>query len=156
MANVSDNVIIKAKETLKSFLEGSTIEQAATVFNRGAVAKDPKLATLFICAALVPSRVVQDMGAQSAMASAGASLAGNKYNHTLAHLVGCLILEANTNLPISEKVRAKLGGNSPLSATALSGESSKLAMVTKNKHAGYYEKLTLFKLDEAVVKHIAL
>jgi hypothetical protein len=156
MANVSDDVLNKAKVTLKSFLEGSTIEQAATIFNKDAVAKNPKVLTLFICAALIPSRVIQDVGAQSALVAAGASLSGNKYNHTLAHLVGCLILEANTTLPISNKVRTKLGGNSPLSATALSGESAKIAMVTRNRHLGFQDKLAGFKIAKEIADQIAL
>jgi hypothetical protein len=112
--------------------------------------------TLFICAALIPSRVIHDVGAQSAMAAVGASLSGNKYNHTLAHLVGCLILESNTTLPISAKVRNKLGGNSPLSATALSGESAKIAMTTRNRHTGFHEKLAEFKIADEVAQQIAL
>ncbi len=83
----------------------------------------------FLAAALVPRKVIVEKGFHRTIMNAGTlcrgtSLSEDNYNHSLARLVGCLLLEHNRFKTISVEVRNKIGGASPLTATRLTGKAA--------------------------------
>ncbi len=78
--------------------------------------------SIFVVAAMVPKKLMVEKGLAMKLISVGCTLSGQEYNHTLAKLVGCMLLEANT-FEQSAMVMEKIGGRSPLTATKLSGVS---------------------------------
>ncbi len=73
----------------------------------------------FLAAALVPRRVIVEAGFDRGLVNVGCCLSGEEYNHSLARLIGCLLMEHNSFLPLSSDLRTKIGGASPLTATRL-------------------------------------
>ncbi len=98
----------------------------------------------------MPRRVIVEHGFHHDLINVGCCLSGGEYNHSLARLIGCLLLEHNTFVPLSSDIRTKIGGASPLTATRLTGKAAEIqkANAARFPDVLIHDVRKLFSFDE--------
>jgi hypothetical protein len=86
---------LTAEELIRQFAEGATIATAASVYSNLSDKDKKSKQDLFIAAALVPRHIIVVNDLDSALKKAGYKISGDLYNHSIARIIGCMLLEAN-------------------------------------------------------------
>jgi hypothetical protein len=116
---------IKSKDLLDQYLNGASEPVAYAIWISVPANAKPEIADLLVLAALLPRKVIVSNGIDVKLSSVGFRLGQGEYNHTMAKIAGCMLLEKN-NHPRAAEIMKKIGGRSPFSATKLQGESAKI------------------------------
>jgi hypothetical protein len=126
---ITDNVSA-AEQIIYQFTEGASISAAENLWKT--IKDKESVEKVFIAAALAPKKVMVANKLSEVLKNHGAKLGSDDYNHSVARIIGNMLLEAN-DYPFSAKLTEKLGGKSTFTATKLTGKAKEIQDANKNR-----------------------
>jgi hypothetical protein len=119
-----------AEQIINQFTEGASISAAENLWKT--IKDKESVEKAFIAAALAPKKVLVANKLSEVLKNQGAKLGSDDYNHSVARIIGNMLLEAN-DYPFSAKLTEKLGGKSTFTATKLTGKAKEIQDANKNR-----------------------
>eukprot|EP00922_Rhytidocystis_sp_ex-Travisia-forbesii_P008084 GHVS01011918.1.p2 GENE.GHVS01011918.1~~GHVS01011918.1.p2 ORF type:complete len:197 (-),score=27.34 GHVS01011918.1:376-966(-) len=140
--------VMTVDQLLDQFLSGTNIASAASKWGSFTPSLKKELLMTFVSAAFLRRAAVPNW-VSSSLFAAGCRTTAGSYSHTMARVIGPMILEAN-HLRCSDNVKATLGGRSQFTATRLTGKAKQIQLENSNRFSvqenNNYKKYFYFPL----------